>query len=129
MSFHPYIKNDPLPTSWYKDQQIGERAESLWSLWYIYYNDKHHLWTLYTNLGKIMHQKNSAFKEDQYLAFHRQEDGLHSRGRAKTSDNKLIVKWYDYLTDFPAYSSLKRYSYAGKLINSAEWENVDTKKD
>ena len=120
-SFHPYVKNDPGPTSWYKASEQKHQADSMWSIWYIYYNDRHSLWTLYTNLGKVMHARNHNLKEDEYLAFHRREKGLHFHGRGISSNTRLVNCWYDYLTVFPSFNSMKKFSYHGKLLSPDTW--------
>lgn len=127
-SFHPYVRNDHEITAWYKGFEKKNTQGSMWSIWYIYYNDKYNLWTLYSNLGKVMNKSNSSLKEDQYLAFHRKEKGLHFHGKPISSKTRLITTWYNYFIELlPPFSSLKKISYYGKVRDSLTWNSITTR--
>lgn len=114
--FHPYVSADPDVTGWYRSFEKSKKADSMWSIWYIYYNDKHKLLTLYSNIGKVTHKKDPKFLEAQYLAFHRKEQGMHFKGKPSSSSSKLITTWQSDFLNLPPFQDLKRFSYSGKLI-------------
>lgn len=110
-SFHPYVKNDPLVSGWYKGFERKHKANSMWSMWYIYFADNHKLHTLYSNIAQSMPRLHK-----QYLAYHRQEHGLHFRTPKRKSDGMLIVNWNNSFIDFP--KTPQRYNLKGRLVNN-----------
>ena len=120
--FHPYVKNDRIVTGWYKSFEARHLQDRMWSMWFIYYSDKHDLWTLYPNIaGHILTLKSkgktNTTKEkliQKYLAYHRQENGLHFKGKSRRDHQKLIDIWNDTYITFS--DDLAKYSFDGSHI-------------
>lgn len=108
-SFHPYVRNEPMISSWYKTFEERGLQDTMWEMWQICFADKNHLWTIYPNIAAYVDEGSKV--KGQYLAYHRQEDGLHFQETARSSNNKLITKWNDTFVNFP--DKLRKYDLKG----------------
>ena len=73
--FQPYV-DGLVMTRWYKSFQKKNTADSMWTMWFIYYCNEHKLFTLYNNLQSY------TKRDDSCLAVNRREPGLHYKGSA-----------------------------------------------
>jgi hypothetical protein len=108
-SFHPYVKNDPLLTGWYKTFEKSNKQHTMWGQWFIYYADSNNLFTIFSNIAKSHH-----FSTILYLGYHRQEDGLHFKNHNRVTNNKLILKWNNSFAKL--LDILPKYDVRGKRI-------------
>ena len=93
INFHPYV-NGLRMTTWYKSFEKQHTQDSMWTMWHIYYCDKHDLYTVYNNIVKA-----GAIKEG-YLSQNRREPGLHFGGTGIEA-HRLLTKWNNTFTSFP----------------------------
>ena len=108
--FHPYVDANPIPTGWYRRFEKTGRNESMWEQWYIRFAYDNGLFTVYSNLQQHSKaHKNTLVKPNTFLAFHREEAGLHFGGKGRTSDGNLITTWDPSFIKFP--DDVKKYHY------------------
>ena len=115
-SFAPYVRNDPLITSWYRNYELSCATGSMWSIWFICFADMFGLYTVYPNLAAYMHSKDARFDPQQYLAFHRQESGLHFQAKETRSSGSRLLRdahcMQDYSDMIP--EEVVKYHYNGR---------------
>ena len=114
-TFHPYVSSAKLFTKWYKDFEQQHKEDTMWEMWYIYFMNKHGIFSIFSNIGAHMHSISHSFDTKQYLAYHRRENGLHFKGPSLQSSNKLISKWDKEYINFP--ETIEQYNSDGKRIS------------
>lgn len=90
--FQPLVKG-LVPSEWYETFLKQGRADSMWTMWHIYFANRAPLYTVYANLP------NSAT-----LAANWMEAGLHYKpkpGDVSKRDNPLLTEWQDQFAVFP----------------------------
>ena len=113
--FHPYVDANAEPTNWFKHFELINFQESMWSQWYIRFAYDNDLFTVYPNIQRHFEVlQNDTVQPNTYLAYHRQEAGLHFSSEARSSEESLINQWHQRFVDFP--NELKRYFYDGQEI-------------
>ena len=93
--FHPYVSNAAQVTNWYKGFEKQHKAHTMWTMWHIYYSDYKNLYTVYSNIIKVVRDDENVF-----LSENRQEPGLHFHGKGKNATH-LLTKWHSECIDFP----------------------------
>ncbi|ELU11776.1 hypothetical protein CAPTEDRAFT_203658, partial [Capitella teleta] len=88
--FRPFVPGLDQINRWY-----NPRTDTLQSMWQIYYSYVNDLFCVYCNLNKF------TGKENVVLAWNRQEDGLHHKGKSTNSTNNLLAYWNETFVDFP----------------------------
>lgn len=68
---HPYVVGARLQTTWFRGFELSNRADTMWTIWLIYYTDAGNLFTVYPNLPMYLR------RQDASLARNRFEPGLH----------------------------------------------------
>lgn len=101
---HPYVANAKLNTQWYKVFEKQKRADSMWTMWYIYFTNANKLSALFSNLPLFSgHVKTS-------LVYNRQEAGLHYENKERNdSSAHLMQEWSDSFIDFPEKTPVMNY--------------------
>ena len=121
-TFKPYVDN-LIMTSWYKQHEKTRRQDTMWSIWFIYFTNKHLLYTIYNNLNSYIR------KGTNYLSVHNSAYGgihykqikspnatkIQAQVRAKLlkSWDKNYVKFptdmcaFDYYGNFSKFMKLK----------------------
>lgn len=96
--FQPSVP-DNIATDWFQSLKKAGKANSMWSIWHIYYAWKHKEFTLYPNFG-----------EHAGLSVNWQEKGLHYSGDEGGPTNKLLTEWkteYEILPNNPVILDIK----------------------
>ncbi|XP_060597036.1 uncharacterized protein LOC132750958 [Ruditapes philippinarum] len=95
-SFNPYAPGN-IASNWYKTFSSQGKANTMWTMWHIYYAWKNNEYTLHCN-----------FPENAGLTTNWREKGLHY-SHTEGSSNKLLTEWkseYDNLPDHVPYLNL-----------------------
>ncbi|ELT94154.1 hypothetical protein CAPTEDRAFT_214130 [Capitella teleta] len=106
---HPYVHGAKLNTDWYKRFEKRHTEDSMWTMWYIYFTDKHNLFALVSNIPQYTGSNNS-------LACNHLVSGLHyGPGREKLDcDRELMKHWPNcFVTN---ERNLPMIGYSGTLI-------------
>ena len=113
--FRPYVEASSITTGWYRQFEREGRESSMWEQWYIRFTYDYDLFTAYSNLAKYSEANKLGLSIiNKYLAYHRQEKGLHYDGPgARSSSGHLIEDWDDKFVDFQ--QQIKRFFYDGNL--------------
>ncbi len=93
-SFKPYVPGLRM-TRWYTSLEKKGKADSMWTMWHIYYCEKHNLYTAYSSLGGFTASRQSC------LSVNRKEPGLHFQAKGPENMKCLIEKWKDSFARFP----------------------------
>lgn len=106
--YKPYTKGAALQTSWYRKFEFERREDSMWTMWFIHFSYQKHLYTLQPNILNVT-------GSGRYLAVHRLEKGLHSRGPKKevNSTKRLLTMWKSEFIQFP--NDPVKYGYNGAV--------------
>ena len=107
-SFHPYVEGIAM-NAWYKSFERKGSANTMWTMWFIWYTDKYNTFCLIHNLQKFVGSKKTA------LAVNRQEPGLHYGGKGIDNTGNLLTEWSEKYIQFP--EKTKKYDYDAKVIN------------
>ncbi|KAK2156183.1 hypothetical protein NP493_1996g00027 [Ridgeia piscesae] len=109
-TFRPYVKEARLHSSWYKTFVANHRADSMWTMWFIYYCHQQRLFGLYSNLPRYTRLHNVS------LSVNRKEAGMHfgSARRVTTAGDMLMQFWRDDFVKFPL--DPPKYDYDGRRI-------------
>ncbi|XP_045164283.2 uncharacterized protein LOC123528551 [Mercenaria mercenaria] len=102
-TFKPYVPGN-IATGWYKTLSRQGRANTMWSMWHIYYAWKNNESTLHCN-----------FPDSAGLTTNWREKGLHF-AKTEGSSNKLITEWkteYENLSDH-----VPQLDLSGKIIHN-----------
>jgi len=114
--FHPYVQDDATITGWYKGFEKSHKTGGMWSIWFIRYADDNQLWTVYPNMAQYEKAQNlKKTVNGAFLAYHRQEKGLHFGGDGRSATGKIISHWENYFTEFPR--DTPKYGYNGKRLS------------
>jgi len=105
-SFQPYIGGNHIFDTWYNKFQKEGPADSMWTIWFIYYTNKHNLYCVYNNLNRHVGPSHS-------LAVNREEPGLHFFEKGKNNTNELLRNWNDSYVKFPEKTA--RYEFNGTV--------------
>ncbi|XP_060597005.1 uncharacterized protein LOC132750932 [Ruditapes philippinarum] len=95
-SFKPYVPGN-IASDWYEILSSGGKANTMWTMWHIYYAWKNNEYTLHCN-----------FPENAGLTTNWREKGLHY-SQTEGSSNKLLTEWkseYNNLPDHVPYLNL-----------------------
>ncbi|ELU18185.1 hypothetical protein CAPTEDRAFT_216271 [Capitella teleta] len=106
---HPYVCGAKLNTDWYKVFEKQHREDSMWTMWYIYFTDKHGLSALVSNIPQYTESNNS-------LVCNRLVAGLHYGPKREKfdCDKELMKSWSDsFVATEP---NLPLIGYNGSLI-------------
>ncbi|ELT94152.1 hypothetical protein CAPTEDRAFT_214128 [Capitella teleta] len=87
---HPYVRGARLNTDWYKRFEKRHTEDSMWTMWYIYFTDKHNLSALVSNIPQHTGSNNS-------LICNHLVSGLHFGPKQERFDcGKILMKhWSD----------------------------------
>jgi hypothetical protein len=118
--FHPYVPGIVM-TRWYRDFEKKGRADSMWTIWFIYYcsNVRSGLYTVYSNIGRIA--GNSTNGQGTCLAVNRREPGLHFSGKPIDNTKQLLRTWKEEFVRFsstPAMLSFKGHRIKAKTTGA-----------
>lgn len=105
--FHPYVEGLVM-NSWFKKFQKERRAHTMWTMWFIYYCNAHHLYTVYNNLNAHYNTTKNC------LAVNRREPGLHFSGKAVDNTGSLLRLWKDEFVDFT--EPVQLYGFNGRRL-------------
>ena len=107
-SFKPYVKGI-IMTQWFKNFEKKNTADSMWTIWHIFFTDMHKLYAVYNNLNQL------TGTDSHNLCVHRAEPGLHYKGKARQDVEKLLLDyWSSTFVDFP--EKTPKLDYSGKPI-------------
>ena len=113
--FHPYVDANPIPTQWFREFEKQNNHDSMWEQWYIRFAHDNDLFNVYPNLQRHSYVNSLKMVEaDTYLAYHRQETGLHFDSQGRPTEGHLINRWSEHFTEFP--NELKKYYFSGEQI-------------
>jgi hypothetical protein len=105
---HPYVANAPLNTEWYKVFEKRRFEDSMWTMWYIYFNDMHKLSALVSNVPQYTGLNNVS------LVCNRRESGLHFKNKQTTDCRHLLMSsWVPNCA--PNATDLPLVSYNGDV--------------
>ena len=105
--FRPYVPGI-IPTRWYKKFEKDGTADSMWSMWFIYFANAEQLFTVYNNLFEIEKQSKP------YLCVHRAEVGLHVSRKRKEQNVTLLNVWQDTYIRFK--SNITKLDWDGNPV-------------
>ena len=109
-SFHPYVKEDKVHTSWYRANEHlsknSTRETTMWSQWLHYFTHWHKLLCIFPNARRLSGKKRLGFE------FNRREDGIHfsSKRRKHINGTHLIRAWNKKLEKFPKKIKILNYN-------------------
>ena len=110
-SFKPYVWEDGeelTMTKLYKKFEKQGSEANMWTMWYIYFTHRNHLYCVYNNLAKVVNVSQTC------LSVHRAEPGLHYHGQPKNNQVNLLKEWKDEFVNFSAKTPA--IGYDGKTI-------------
>ncbi|KAK2155395.1 hypothetical protein LSH36_241g02018 [Paralvinella palmiformis] len=109
--FHPYVKEAPLNTKWYKQLEKKNRQDTMWTMWFIFFSNKELLFCAYSNLPTY------TGRSDVSLSANRKEVGLHYTVSEQTGKKVpvLLTKWNTSFLQFPKEPAM--YDYTGKRLD------------
>ena len=107
--FRPYV-DGVIMTSWYKTFEKQGKANTMWTMWFIYFCNANDLFTVYNNLNALTNTTHSC------LAVNRKEPGLHYSGKGKDNGGLLLRYWNDSFVNFS--DALKKFGFDGHPLTT-----------
>jgi len=105
-------------SSWYQSFEREKKADTMWTMWFIYYCSRQvrePLYTVYNNVHSIAAAV-APSTNDRYMCINRRESGLHYSGKPKDNTQKLLRTWRP---EFAKFSQTPRlYNYAGVQVQA-----------
>lgn len=93
--FQPHVPKVAIITSWYRHYEKINKADTMWSMWFIYFSEKFDLYCVYSNLASY------TANEYTMLLANRMENGLRVFKKADARVNFVLTKWSEKYADFP----------------------------
>ncbi len=93
-SFKPYVPGLKM-TAWYKTFEKKGKADSMWTMWHIYFSANRSLYTVYSNL------KGLSDSSQWCLSVNRKEPGLHFAAKGSENMKCLLRKWKGVFVQYP----------------------------
>ena len=98
-------------TKWYQAFEREGRADTMWTMWFIYYTNKNNLYCVYNNLPTKLQ------RSDVRIGIHRQENGLHSHGKALNNSHMLLQTWEQSYVALSSFVSKIEFDGKTMVIN------------
>jgi hypothetical protein len=108
----PYVQQAELKTYWYKRMETETKADTMWTMWYIYYCNQNNLYGLISNVPEFFGYANAS------IACHRKELGMHYASATEDHpvecDQRLLKSWSD--DAFANCTTLPLFDYDGTFM-------------
>jgi len=103
-------------STWYEKFEREKKADTMWTIWFIYYCSRQthgQLYTVYNNIHSIADAAMPS-SDDRFICINRRESGLHFSGKTPDLTQKLLRKWRPKFAEFIQTPPV--FNYGGEQV-------------